>query len=121
MDPTYPAHRTKQKQARRFAGGAGNVALYQLTFELSAHLRTKAPENPQRLQLSVFADLIADDAADNSTTDGSNRTATGQHGAANRTSARTNHCVLIPRRHAPATGQRGKGDACYDRNQDQCS
>jgi hypothetical protein len=96
MDPTDPAHRTKAPGRQRSS--------ISIAFELSADLRTKVPEKPQRLRLSVFPDLIADDAADHSTADGSNRTATGQHGAANRTGTRTNHCVLIPRRHAPAAG-----------------
>jgi hypothetical protein len=104
LDPVNPANRTKAKVSPSLRAPGRQRSSVSIAFELSADRQTKASENPQWLQLSVFADLIANDATDNSTTYGSNRTATGQHCAANRTGTRTNHCVLIPRRHAPATG-----------------
>jgi hypothetical protein len=71
-----------------------------------------------QLELFVLANLIANDATDDSTTDGPHSTATGQHRAANRTSASTNRGIFTPCRHPTAPGQPKKSDACRGYNYD---
>jgi hypothetical protein len=63
-------------------------------------------------RLPLFGYFVTDDAANDSATHGSGRTATGQHGTADGADAGADSCTLPLRRHAATGAQTEHG--CHD-------